>query len=246
MRQGINSKAGRRQLVFSDALHRRPARREGFDAAVKRTFDIVVASVVLVIASPLMLGITLAILVDSPGGVLYRCSRIGRKGQGLSMLKFRKMHRDASGAALTVANDQRFTRPGRFLARTKLDELPQVWNVLKGEMSFVARYRDEYSEILLVRPGITGLCQLAFAKESEILDPEDPVQDYLSRLLPQKVALDRLYAHHRSIPMDLRIFGWTFIAVILRQNVAVNRSTGRLSLRRRPNGFVEADAAGLA
>jgi lipopolysaccharide/colanic/teichoic acid biosynthesis glycosyltransferase len=239
LRHASNSRAARQQL---EGVRR--------DAAAKRALDLIVASAMLVVALPIVLCVALAIVVDSRGGVFYRCPRVGRNGRPMWMLKFRKMHRDASGAPLTVADDQRFTRTGRVLARTKLDEVPQLWNVLRGEMSlvgprpedsgFVERFRDEYAEILVVKPGITGLSQLAFAKESEIIDADNPVEDYLSRLLPQKVALDRFYAQHRSLLMDVKIICWTGVAVILRRNVAVHRSSGALSLRRRPNAYVDA------
>lgn len=196
------------------------------------------------------------IVIDSRGGILFRCSRVGRNGRTMSMLKFRKMQRGASGVALTTANDERFTRTGRFLARTKLDEVPQLWNVLRGDMSlvgprpedpeFVERFRDDYAEILGAKPGITGLSQLAFAKESEIIDVDDPVQDYVSRLLPQKIALDRYYARHRSLLLDVKILYWTAAAVILRRNVAVHRSTGRMSRRRRPNEYPESNQTQVA
>ena len=120
------------------------------------------------------------------------------------MLKFRKMHPGATGAPLTAAQDERFTRVGRLLSKTKLDELPQLWHVLRGEMSligprpedptFVALHADEYEDILAVRPGISGLSQLAFADERRILSREDPMSHYVERLLPQKCAIDRLYA----------------------------------------------------
>jgi lipopolysaccharide/colanic/teichoic acid biosynthesis glycosyltransferase len=226
------------------------------DNASKRVLDLVLASAVLVIAAPLILCLALMIVVDSRGGIFYRCSRVGHNGRTMSMLKFRKMHRGASGIALTTANDERFTRTGRFLARTKLDEVPQLWNVLKGDMSlvgprpedpeFVERFRDDYAEILRAKPGITGLSQLAFAKESEIIDVDDPVQDYVSRLLPQKIALDRYYAQHRSLLLDVKILSWTAAAVILRRNVAVHRSSGRMSRRRRPNEYSESNQTQVA
>jgi lipopolysaccharide/colanic/teichoic acid biosynthesis glycosyltransferase len=160
------------------------------------------------------------------------------------MLKFRKMRNGASGVAVTLSGDERFTRVGRVLAKAKIDELPQLWNVLKGEMTlvgprpehpdFVALRAGDYTTILGVKPGITGLCQLAFAKEGEALDHEDCVRDYVERLLPQKTALDLLYVDRRSVLMDLSILAWTAVAVLLRRDVAVDRSTARLGLRRRP------------
>ena len=217
----------------------RQARRVG-DAA-KRSLDIIIAAPLLLLLAPVVLILSAAILAESPGGVFYRCRRIGWRGRDLQMLKFRKMHDGASGPALVVPGDERFTRIGAFLARTKLDELPQLWNVLKGEMSlvgprpedpyFVELHREPYEEILAVRPGITGLSQLAFARESEVLDPEDRERHYTERILPQKIRMDRFYATHRTLGTDLRILWWTARAVVARREVAVHRETGRLSIR---------------
>jgi lipopolysaccharide/colanic/teichoic acid biosynthesis glycosyltransferase len=213
-------------------------------AAAKRTVDVVGATVLLLALSPLVLVIAVAIKLDSPGPVFYRCRRVGYRGRELAMLKFRKMSDDASGPSLTLDEDDRFTRVGRLLAKGKLDELPQLWNVLKGEMSlvgprpespeFVELHRDRYATILTVRPGITGLCQLAFAKEGRILDPANRVADYTRRLLPQKVAVDEFYATSRTLWMDLKVLVWTVIAVVARADVAVHRATGALTRRRRP------------
>jgi lipopolysaccharide/colanic/teichoic acid biosynthesis glycosyltransferase len=160
------------------------------------------------------------------------------------MYKFRKMADRASGPAITVAGDPRFTRVGSQLARFKLDELPQLINVVKGEMSLVgprpedARYVElhdrAYAQILEVLPGVTGLSQLAFARESAVLGSEAPLEVYVDRILPQKVEIDLLYAANRSLAMDLRILWWTAVAVFARREVAVNRDSGKLGLRRRP------------
>jgi lipopolysaccharide/colanic/teichoic acid biosynthesis glycosyltransferase len=203
-----------------------------------------VAALGLLVFLPVCIVVAAAIKLDSPGGVLYRCRRVGYRGRPLEMLKFRKMSDGATGAPLTAAEDPRFTRVGRVLAKTKLDELPQLWNVIKGEMSlvgprpespeFVELHSAAYADILSVRPGITGLSQLAFARETEILDDGDRIGDYLGRILPQKMSLDRLYAQRRSLGMDLSIIGWTLLAVATRAEVAVDRSSGALNLRRRP------------
>ncbi len=213
---------------------------------LKRLLDIAVAALALVVLSPLFALVALAVKLESRGGVFFRCRRVGYDGFPFPMVKFRKMRVDASGPPVTSRDDERFTRVGGFLARTKLDEIPQLWNVLKGEMSlvgprpedpvFVDLHRKEYGLILQVRPGITGLCQLAFAKEGEILDDEDPADDYVRRLLPKKAALDQLYARRRSLSMDLRVLAWTAVVVLLRREVAVHRETAKLSLRRRPPG----------
>lgn len=211
---------------------------------VKRALDLVLCLGLLALVLPVGALCALAIKIESRGPVFFRCRRVGFRGRELRMLKFRKMRDGASGAPLTVDGDARFTRVGRLLARTKLDEIPQLWNVLRGEMSLVGpRPEDpafvdprpvEYSPILAVKPGMTGLTQLAFAKEGEIVDVEDRVGDYVARLLPQKMALDTLYAGTPSVRMDLRILVWTAFAVVLRGDVAVNRHSGRLSVRRWP------------
>jgi lipopolysaccharide/colanic/teichoic acid biosynthesis glycosyltransferase len=198
----------------------------------KRMLDIVVAALALVVLAPL-----LALIA-----VFYRADRVGFCGRPLRMLKFRKMRTDARGLGLTLAEDARLTRMGAWLARTKLDELPQLWHVLRGDMSlvgprpespaFVNRYRAEYALILSVRPGMTGYTQLAFAREGAILDPHDPERHYVSGLLPQKVALDRLYAIRVSLLRDLQILGATILTLVFRQPLAVNRATGALTLRR--------------
>jgi lipopolysaccharide/colanic/teichoic acid biosynthesis glycosyltransferase len=223
-----------------DEIARRPA--------LERALDFTLALCALMLLTPLIVLIALAIKVDSRGPVFHRCRRVGFRGRELGMLKFRKMSATAAGSSLTAADDDRFTRLGRILARTKLDEIPQLFNVLTGRMSlvgprpedpdFVALRRDDYERILQVRPGITGLTQLAFARESEILDASDPLGDYVRRLLPQKTRIDRLYVARRSIGMDVRILWWTAINFLFKSEVAVNRSTGSLSLRRRPAQLV--------
>jgi lipopolysaccharide/colanic/teichoic acid biosynthesis glycosyltransferase len=212
-------------------------------AAVKRSMDVIVSAVALVALSPLFLAIALLVVIDSPGPVFYRAERVGFRGRPLRMLKFRKMHAAARGAALTVAGDARLTRTGAWLARTKLDELPQFWHVLRGEMSlvgprpespgFVARFPDDYAVILTTRPGLTGYTQLAFAREGSILDPNDAHGHYVNELLPQKVGLDRLYASHLGTRRDLRILIATLRTLFFKQPVAVNRATGELTRRRR-------------
>ena len=212
----------------------------------RRLVDITVAATVLMLLLPFIALLALAIKLDSPGPVFYGCRRVGLGGRDLLMRKFRKMRISVAGLPLTISGDERFTRLGHFLATTKLDELPQLWNVLTGSMTFVGpRPEDanfvslrpgDFEEILRVKPGITGLSQLAFVKESEILDPHDPVADYVDRLLPQKAGIDRLYVARRSVLMDLRILAWTVIAIFCRVDVSVNRATGCLTRRSRLPG----------
>jgi lipopolysaccharide/colanic/teichoic acid biosynthesis glycosyltransferase len=212
-------------------------------AVAKRLLDVVVSSLMLVLLLPLLLLVAAAVKLTSRGPLFFRSERVGLLGDELQMVKFRKMQDGAAGPALTAKDDARFTPIGAFLAKSKLDEIPQLWNVLKGEMSlvgprpedpsFVAARPEEYARILTVKPGITGLCQLAFAKETEILETEGTIDAYVGRLLPKKIELDFLYVQRRSMSLDLRILAWTAVAVLLRRDVAVNRKTARLSRRRR-------------
>jgi lipopolysaccharide/colanic/teichoic acid biosynthesis glycosyltransferase len=230
--------AGAVSVGATDVSREAPRRADG-----KRLLDVIVAVLTLLLLAPAMGVIALLIKLDSAGPVFYRAARVGYRGETLRMLKFRKMHDRATGSPLTMDDDARFTRIGGWLAKLKLDELPQLWHVLTGEMSlvgprpetegFVARHEAEYREILSVRPGILGWSQLAFAEESRILDDADPVGHYVAAILPQKVSLDLLYATTRNVLLDLRIVFWSVLAVALRRRVAVHRSDGRMNLRRR-------------
>jgi lipopolysaccharide/colanic/teichoic acid biosynthesis glycosyltransferase len=214
-----------------------------FDAVAKRTLDVVVSIVLLALLAPLILVVALLVRLDSSGPAFFQAPRVGHGGRDLLMLKFRKMHHRARGIALTLDDDDRFTRIGAVLARFKLDELPQFWHVLKGDMSlvgprpetvdFVSHHREAYSEILSVRPGVFGFSQIAFVAEGRILDEDDPLSHYIADILPQKVKLDLMYTRERTVALDLKILLWSAIAVLARRQVAVNRQTGRMNLRRR-------------
>jgi lipopolysaccharide/colanic/teichoic acid biosynthesis glycosyltransferase len=216
----------------------------------KRAFDIALSLTLLVAILPLLLLIALAIKLDSRGPVLYRVRRVGYRGRPLMMLKFRKMHNDATGGPLTLGGDARLTRVGRVLTKLRFDELPQLWDVLRGRMSvigprpedpvFVDLHLDDYKFILSVRPGITGLSQLAYAEERRIIDDQDPIDDYIGRVMPQKLTLDTLYASRLNLRMDLLIIGWTIVTVLLRRPIAVNRLTGEMNIRRRPKVTAQA------
>jgi lipopolysaccharide/colanic/teichoic acid biosynthesis glycosyltransferase len=213
------------------------------NAATIRAFDMVVAGVLLLLLLPVIVVVALLVRLDSPGPAFFRCRRVGYRGRDLMMLKFRKMHDDARGTALTMDDDQRFTRIGIYLSKFKLDEIPQLWHVLRGQMSlvgprpedpgFAAHHPDEFERIAETRPGIIGLSQIAFIEESRILSDEEPLQHYLEQILPQKVKLDLLYVERRSVWFNVRILFWGTIAVITRRNVAVHRASGRMNLRRR-------------
>jgi lipopolysaccharide/colanic/teichoic acid biosynthesis glycosyltransferase len=228
------------RLSFPAHISRFDARLHGDGEWSLRALDLTV----LLLAAPLVLVvgglIALAVFLDSPGPIFYRAQRIGRHGRPFAMVKFRKMTRDAQGPHLTLAGDERFTPIGRFLTRTRLDELPQVLNVLRGEMrlvgprpevaTFVDEHRDAYREILTVTPGLTGPSQLAHLNEAELLAAhEDPVAAYASVLMPAKIALDTEYVRHRSLRGDL----W----LLLRTTVFPVRQLGApLDPRRWRNG----------
>ena len=188
---------------------------------VKRASDLVIVVLLLPLLVPLGLVIAAAILADSPGSIIYRAPRVGRGGRPFQMLKFRKMRRDVVASTLTVANDERFTPIGRFLARSRLDELPQFWNVLRGQMrlvgprpersDFVDSYPREYEEILTVHPGITGPSQLQHYNEGVLLEQhDDPNRHYVEEILPRKVEIDVRYAHEWTLGNDLKLLLRTF------------------------------------
>lgn len=171
--------------------------------------------------------VMLAILLDSPGSPFYRARRVGYGGQSFEMLKFRTMRTDNAGHSIAAASDSRITPVGGFLRATRLDELPQLWNVLRGEMSlvgprpeleeFVAMHAEEYREILSVPPGITGPTQLRYAGfEPHLLSLHaDPERFYREQLLPDKVKLDLVYARSRSLPGDLGVLARTLALPLL-------------------------------
>jgi lipopolysaccharide/colanic/teichoic acid biosynthesis glycosyltransferase len=186
-----------------------------------RAFDLAF----LLVFSPLIvivgIAIAVAIFVDSPGSVIFRSTRIGRNGRPFAMLKFRKMRAGAKGHALTLQDDERFTPIGRFLAATRLDELPQVWNVIRGDMRlvgprpeiecFVSEFAEQYEEILTVTPGITGVAQLEFLDEKTLLDGADPAAAYREHVLPHKIKVDLAYVRTRSLVSDLTILARTAV-----------------------------------
>lgn len=231
-------------------------RREGLWPHAKRLADASLAFIALLFLAPLFALIMLAIKLDSRGPVFFRVRRVGYRGRPLLMLKFRKMHNHASGGPLTTSEDPRLTRVGRVLTRCRLDELPQLWHVLRGEMSmigprpedpgFVALHAEQYQQILSVRPGITGLSQIAYKEESEIVDGSRPVEDYVARIMPQKLIMDTLYACISSPRVDLSVMRWTLVTMLLRRPVSVNRRDARMNIRRRPAPASAAAAAPAA
>jgi len=192
----------------------------------KRLFDILVSLIGLVVFSPVMLVLAVLVKLDSPGPVLYRAPRIGCGGRPFHMLKFRTMVANAHqvGPAITYDGDSRITRLGAILRSVRLDELPQLINVLRGEMSlvgprpeaphFVAYYTPEQRAVLQVRPGVTGLAQLVFRNEAAMLSGDSPEQDYVKIILPRKVGIDLAYIERQSLWLDIRILTSTVLAVV--------------------------------
>jgi lipopolysaccharide/colanic/teichoic acid biosynthesis glycosyltransferase len=193
----------------------------------KRVFDVFVSSLGLLLLAPLMLAIAVAIRLDSPGPVFFRQERVGRYGRVFRIHKFRSMVSDAAtrGGDLTVGRDPRVTRTGRFLRHYKLDELPQLIDVIGGEMSlvgprpelprYVARYPVEDRAIVLsVRPGITDRASVEFRNESSLLaQAPDPEEAYVREILPAKLRYYRAYVQERTFAGDLRILVATLCAV---------------------------------
>jgi lipopolysaccharide/colanic/teichoic acid biosynthesis glycosyltransferase len=193
----------------------------------KRIFDVLVSSLGLLLLSPLMLAIAVAVKLDSPGPVFFRQERVGRYGRTFRIHKFRSMVSDADrrGGPLTVGRDPRVTEVGHALRRYKLDELPQLIDVVRGEMSLVGprpelpRYVDRYpvedrAVVLSVRPGITDRASVAFLDESGLLaQAADPEDAYIREILPVKLRAYRAYVEGRTFGGDLRILLETLFAI---------------------------------
>ena len=194
----------------------------------KRAFDLLGACIALLLLAPLMLGLALWIRLDSAGPALYRQQRVGRHGVPFSIHKFRTMQTGAQGLPLTVGDDVRITRAGRFLRRTRLDELPQLIDVLQGTMSLVGprpevpRYVALYpaalrERALAVRPGLTDPASLAFIDEAALLAAAaDPEREYVDVILPAKVQRAAEYAERATLASDLAVLARTAWALLRR------------------------------
>lgn len=194
---------------------------------IKRSFDVTVATIALVIVAPLLALAAVMVKLSSRGSVLYRGTRVGLDGKLFSMLKFRTMVVDAEslGGSATAADDPRITRFGKFLRRYKLDELPQFFNVLLGDMSLVGPrpevqkyvniYSPEEKAILTVRPGITDWASIWNSNEASVLEgSRDPERTYEELIRPTKLALQLLYVRNHSFFVDLRILFHTAAKLI--------------------------------
>jgi lipopolysaccharide/colanic/teichoic acid biosynthesis glycosyltransferase len=192
----------------------------------KRAFDLLISATLLAAFALPMLLIAAWVKLDSPGPALFRQVRVGRHGALFTIHKFRTMAHAAGGLGLTVGQDARITRAGQMLRRLKLDELPQLWDVLRGAMSlvgprpdlpsYVADYPADLRErVLRVRPGITDPASLAFRNEAELLaQAPDPERAYRERILPAKLKLSADYADRATLWTDLRLIARTALLLL--------------------------------
>lgn len=184
---------------------------------VKRIFDIFSSLVVLVVLFPVFLVIAIWIVADSRGGAFYKQVRVGKNGKEFKLLKFRSMRSGADKSGqLTVGNDNRVTAVGRFIRKTKLDEFPQLLNILAGHMSivgprpevpkYVALYSAEQKKVLTVRPGLTDYASLEYFEEQKILgQAADPERAYIEEVMPKKLILNLKYIAERTFWLDLKL-----------------------------------------
>ena len=194
---------------------------------LKRVFDFIASLLGLIVLSPLFLVIAILIKLDDGGSIFFRQIRVGQYGKLFKIYKFRTMVENAEklGAQVTKGDDPRITRVGKFLRKYKLDELPQLINVLKGEMSlvgprpevpkFVKLFEEDYKEILQVKPGITDYASLEFKDENELLKgAENPEEVYIKEILSKKIEYYKKYLKDISFTTDLKIILKTIVEII--------------------------------
>ena len=192
-----------------------------------RLLDIIFSTLGIIILLPLFMIICLIIKADSKGGCFFIQERIGEGGKPFGILKFRTMRcgADADGLLTIGTHDKRITRVGSFLRKTKIDELPQLWNVLKGEMSivgprpevekYVLLYTEEQRRVLSVRPGITDYASIEYVNENEILSQaSDPDRAYIEKVMPHKIKLSMRYLEHYCVSEYLKIIFLTLKKII--------------------------------
>lgn len=194
---------------------------------IKRIFDIVCSGLGLIILSPFLLFVAIRIKMGSDGPVFFKQIRVGEKGKEFKILKFRTMVVDAEklGRQITVGNDNRITKIGAFLRKYKIDELPQLINVFKGDMSlvgprpevprYVNMYTEEQRKVLDVKPGITDLASIRYRDENELLgQAENPDEFYINTIMPDKLALNVEYINKSNIFLDIYIILKTILKCI--------------------------------
>lgn len=194
---------------------------------LRRTFDVTASSLGLLVLSPVFVAVAVAIKASSPGPVFFRQKRIGKNGAPFWIYKFRTMRADAEkiGGQLTVEGDPRITRVGRFLRATKLDELPQLINIVKGDMAlvgprpevprYVALYSEAQRRVLDVRPGITDPASIRYRDENGVLArADDPEDAYVNVVMPHKLELNLAYLERRTLASDIRVILETLVRVV--------------------------------
>jgi lipopolysaccharide/colanic/teichoic acid biosynthesis glycosyltransferase len=209
---------------------------------MKRFVDVVVSLTGLLMLSPVLLMTAVLVKLTSRGPVLFRQQRVGLRFRPFFIYKFRSMVPDAPkrGAAITFGDDPRITRVGRILRKTKIDELPQLFNVFRGDMSlvgprpevprYVEMFRQDYEEILRVRPGITDLASIEYCDEATILgNAENPEEEYVRRVLPEKIRLAKEYVRRSSLALDFSIIIKTVAAICPVRVGARGRKDNRVS-----------------
>ena len=201
--------------------------RRKFQLIIKRGFDIVVSFIGLLILLPIFLIVAIIIKLDSKGPIFFRQVRVGKNGKEFKIFKFRTMVVDAEekGMQITVDGDSRITKPGNFLRRSKIDELPQLINVLIGDMSFVgprpevpkyvAMYDENQRSILKIRPGITDIASIEYRDENSILaQSKNPEEAYINEIMPRKIELNFKYIENMSVIYDIKLIIETIFKVI--------------------------------
>jgi lipopolysaccharide/colanic/teichoic acid biosynthesis glycosyltransferase len=195
---------------------------------MSRAVDLLVSALLLVLLSPLLLLTALLIRLESKGGALFRQERMGRHGELFTIYKFRTMRppRAGEGVKLATRDDDRITALGRFLRASKIDELPQLLNVLKGDMTligpraetpnFLPYFTEEQKQVLSVKPGLTGPGQIHYTVHQAHRIPEgaDANRIYIEEILPEKLAIDLDYVRHRSFLQDLKVLARTVLVVL--------------------------------
>lgn len=192
-----------------------------------RFCDIVLSCLGLLLLSPLFVVVAVWIVIDNPGPIFYRQQRVGKDGKDFGLLKFRSMRIGADKESLITIgeHDSRITRAGYYIRKYKLDELPQLWNVLVGDMSlvgprpevrkYVDMYTDEQLLVLSVRPGITDYASIEYIDENRLLaQAEDPDRTYIEEIMPAKIALNMRYIEHQTLGEYLKIIFLTFAKII--------------------------------
>lgn len=194
---------------------------------MKRLFDICCSVLVLTLLLPVWLVIAVVVALESPGGAFYKQVRVGKHNRDFNLYKFRTMRTgsDKKGLLTVGERDTRITRVGYFLRKYKIDEFPQLFNILKGDMSIVGprpevrRYVDLYTpeqmRVLSVRPGLTDYASIEYVHENEVLAASsNPEQTYIDEVMPAKLALNLKYIENQSIAVDLSLIFKTFVAIL--------------------------------